>query len=236
MGRTVLIVDDHAPFRRAARELLTGAGFEVVGEAEDGAGALREALRLAPEVVLLDVQLPDIDGFEVARRLAGHVGATILVSGREGSYRRRLATSPAVGFIEKGEADRRGARGTAGMSADVATGAVVLAAGLVALRPQRGRATGVLLCLTGVAWWAGSAVEALVFLHRGPLLHLLLAYPRGRPRGRSRLRAGDRRVRVRDRAGRRGAWAGAVGACRPSRRWSAGCRPAGSSGVPRPRS
>ncbi len=105
MRRTVLIVDDHPPFRNAVRELLTGEGYVVVGEAGDGAGAVAEALRLSPEVVLLDVQLPDIDGFEVARRLAaaGHAGATVLVSGRAGGYRRRIADSPAVGFIPKGD-------------------------------------------------------------------------------------------------------------------------------------
>jgi DNA-binding NarL/FixJ family response regulator len=105
VGRTVLIVDDHAPFRHAAREFLTGEGYEVVGEAADGASAVTETLRLAPELVLLDVQLPDADGFDVARRLhdAGHHGATILVSGREGGYRRRIADSPALGFIAKGD-------------------------------------------------------------------------------------------------------------------------------------
>jgi DNA-binding NarL/FixJ family response regulator len=105
VGRTVLIVDDHAPFRRAARELLTAEGYEVVGEAADGTSAVSEARRLAPAIVLLDVQLPDVDGFEVARRLdaAGHAGVTILVSGRAGGYRRRVAESPAVGFILKGD-------------------------------------------------------------------------------------------------------------------------------------
>ena len=105
VGRTVLIVDDHAPFRAAARDLLAAEGYEVVGEAGDGASALSEADRLAPSIVLLDVQLPDIDGFEVARRLAaaGHAGATILVSGRAAGNRRRIAESPAVGFIPKGE-------------------------------------------------------------------------------------------------------------------------------------
>jgi CheY-like chemotaxis protein len=105
VGRTVLIVDDHAPFRRVARELLTGQGYEVVGEAVDGRSAVSEAQRLAPAIVLLDVQLPDVDGFEVARRLvaAGHTGATILVSGRAAGYGRRIAESPAVGFISKGE-------------------------------------------------------------------------------------------------------------------------------------
>jgi len=105
MGRTVLIVDDHEPFRRAARELLTAEGYEVVGEAGDGASAVSEARRLAPAIVLLDVQLPDVDGFEVARRLAaaGHAGATILVSGRAAGYGGRITESPALGFILKGE-------------------------------------------------------------------------------------------------------------------------------------
>jgi DNA-binding NarL/FixJ family response regulator len=105
MGRTVLIVDDHEPFRRAARDLLTVEGYEVVGEAGDGASGISEALRLAPAIVVLDIQLPDVDGFEVARRLAaaGHAGATILVSGRAAGDRRRISESPAVGFILKGE-------------------------------------------------------------------------------------------------------------------------------------
>src|SRR5215467_6670629 len=64
-ARRVLVVDDHPGFRRCARALLTSEGFEVVGEAEDGASALA----LARELVLLDIQLPDIDGFEVAERL-----------------------------------------------------------------------------------------------------------------------------------------------------------------------
>ena len=105
MCRTVLIVDDHAPFRRAVGELLVAAGYEVVGDATDGRTGVTEALRLEPAVVLLDVQLPDIDGFEVARQLAaaGHAGAMILVSGRSGAYRRRVAESPALGFIPKDE-------------------------------------------------------------------------------------------------------------------------------------
>jgi DNA-binding NarL/FixJ family response regulator len=105
VGRTVLIVDDHAHFRQAARELLTGAGYDVVGEASDGGAAVAEALRLQPAIVLLDVQLPDADGFEVALRLqaAGHRGVTVLVSGRAAPRRRRVAESPVLGFIAKGE-------------------------------------------------------------------------------------------------------------------------------------
>jgi DNA-binding NarL/FixJ family response regulator len=104
MARTVLIVDDHAPFRAQARALLQLEGFEVVGEAADAQSALDAIRRLRPNVVLLDIQLPDLDGFEVARRLAqaGDPPAIVLVSSRDRSaYRRRLAESSARGFITK---------------------------------------------------------------------------------------------------------------------------------------
>ena len=106
MGETVLIVDDHAPFRALARALLQLEGFEVVGEAADAWSALDAVGRLRPSVVLLDVQLPDLDGFEVARQLAqaGDPPAIVLVSSRDRSaYRRRLAESPARGFIPKSD-------------------------------------------------------------------------------------------------------------------------------------
>ena len=64
-GPTILIVDDHPSFRASARVVLESDGFSVVGEAADGASALEECCRLRPQVVLLDVQLPDIDGFDV---------------------------------------------------------------------------------------------------------------------------------------------------------------------------
>ena len=67
---TVLIVDDHEGFRQSARALLEAEGFAVVGDAADGAAAVAEVARLRPDVVLLDVQLPDLDGFAVAGRLA----------------------------------------------------------------------------------------------------------------------------------------------------------------------
>jgi DNA-binding NarL/FixJ family response regulator len=117
----VLIVDDHAPFRSLARRLLVAGGFQVVGEAADGADALSAARDLAPDVVLLDVQLPDIDGFAVAERIAGRQGAPIivLVSSRARlDYGSRVDASRARGFIAKaelsGEALRRVISGSAG--------------------------------------------------------------------------------------------------------------------------
>ena len=102
----MLIVDDHAPFRSLARRLLVAGGFQVVGEAADGADALSAARDLAPDVVLLDVQLPDIDGFAVAERIAGRQGAPIivLVSSRARlDYGSRVDASRARGFIAKAE-------------------------------------------------------------------------------------------------------------------------------------
>ena len=66
----VLVVDDHDSYRRLVARLLRAAGFDVVGEAGTGQDAVDEATSTAPDVVLLDVLLPDFDGFEVARRLA----------------------------------------------------------------------------------------------------------------------------------------------------------------------
>jgi DNA-binding NarL/FixJ family response regulator len=106
MARTVLIVDDHAPFRAVAKALLQLEGFEVVGEAADAVSAMEAVGRLRPNVVVLDIQLPDLDGFEVARRLAQAEvpAAVVLVSSRDSSaYRRRLAESPARGFIAKSD-------------------------------------------------------------------------------------------------------------------------------------
>jgi DNA-binding NarL/FixJ family response regulator len=103
---TVLIVDDYEEFRQVARAVLEADGIQVVGEAADGRSAITEAERLRPQLVLLDVQLPDIDGFEVAAKLseASNPPAVVLTSSHAASsYRRRLAQSPARAFIPKGE-------------------------------------------------------------------------------------------------------------------------------------
>jgi DNA-binding NarL/FixJ family response regulator len=91
---TVLVVDDHAGFRRSARALLEAGGFAVVGEAGDGEEAVAAAERLRPQVVLLDVQLPGEDGFAVAGRLASAARppTVVLISGRDArTYGARLA-------------------------------------------------------------------------------------------------------------------------------------------------
>jgi len=103
---TVLIVDDHPSFRANARALLQAEGFEVVGEAEDAASALTAAAELRPDLVLLDVQLPDGDGFEIASRLSsnGHRPLVVLVSSRDRSdFGSLLDEAPVLGFIPKSE-------------------------------------------------------------------------------------------------------------------------------------
>jgi DNA-binding NarL/FixJ family response regulator len=104
--RRVLVVDDHAGFRGCASELLQAEGFDVVGEAEDGASALARAAELLPELVLLDVQLPDLDGFEVAERLLAVNPdlAIVLVSSRDrSSYGPLVEQSGARGFVAKSD-------------------------------------------------------------------------------------------------------------------------------------
>jgi DNA-binding NarL/FixJ family response regulator len=106
VARTVLIVDDHPSFRATARALLETEGFRVVGEAADGAEALAKVRELNPDVVLLDVQLPDIDGFEIAARLCanGAAPAIVLVSSRDAAdYGDLIPSCGARGFVPKAE-------------------------------------------------------------------------------------------------------------------------------------
>ena len=105
MTTSVLIVDDHPSFRATARMLLEAEGYDVVGEAPDGMSGIVAARELRPDVVLLDVNLPDIDGFDVAARLTNGNGPTVvLVSSRDGSdFGPLVARSGARGFISKSD-------------------------------------------------------------------------------------------------------------------------------------
>ena len=102
--QTVLVVDDHAGFRSRARMLLEAEGYDVIAEAGDGQTAIAKAGRLGPDIVLLDVQLPDLDGFDVAARITGGEDApmVILTSSRDWSDSPDLiARSGARGFVRK---------------------------------------------------------------------------------------------------------------------------------------
>jgi DNA-binding NarL/FixJ family response regulator len=106
MPVTVLIVDDHPSFRATARLLLESEGFDVVGEAADGTTGLRAARELQPDLVLLDVQLPDVDGFQVAAELTGGGAgpAVVLTSSRdEADFGPLVSASGARGFVPKAE-------------------------------------------------------------------------------------------------------------------------------------
>jgi DNA-binding NarL/FixJ family response regulator len=106
MRRTVLIIDDHAGFRQAARALLECDGYEVVGEAADAASGLDECRRLRPEIVLLDVGLPDASGLDLAGRLTAEANPpdVVLISSRDRSdLGPFVERTPARGFITKAE-------------------------------------------------------------------------------------------------------------------------------------
>ncbi|MGA7271433.1 MAG: response regulator transcription factor [Acidimicrobiia bacterium] len=103
---SVLIVDDHAGFRESARGLLEAEGFDVVGMAGDSDEAMAEAIRLRPDLVLLDVRLPGVDGFGTAEMLAGLNPAPVVVvtsSHPVSSYRTQLAAAPVRGFLAKSD-------------------------------------------------------------------------------------------------------------------------------------
>jgi DNA-binding NarL/FixJ family response regulator len=103
---TVLIVDDHPSFRASARTLLESEGFEVVGEAENGETAVHTARKLQPDLVLLDVQLPGMNGFAVADELRKleDPPVVILTSSRDGAdYGRCIGECGAHGFVPKAD-------------------------------------------------------------------------------------------------------------------------------------
>ena len=110
MPFSVVIVDDHPGFRARARALLGAAGYLVVGEAADGESGMRVTSDLSPDVVLLDIQLPDITGFEVARQIRDwpEPPVVILISSRDAvDYGGRIVRCGAQGFIAKADLSGR---------------------------------------------------------------------------------------------------------------------------------
>lgn len=101
---TLVLVDDHAGFRQAVRAMLTAAGWQVIGESSTGAAAPEMVMRLSPDLVLVDVVLPDTDGFAVAEDLAAaHCrSAVVLISGHDRSdFEGRVRAAPVRGFLAK---------------------------------------------------------------------------------------------------------------------------------------
>jgi DNA-binding NarL/FixJ family response regulator len=116
---TILVIDDHGGFRATVRRLLERDGWSVVGEAIDGRTGLVAAASLTPDVVLLDIGLPDLDGFAVAERLAAADDAPsiVLISSRDAeTYRERVRSSPATAFLAKHELDGAALRSLLGMA------------------------------------------------------------------------------------------------------------------------
>jgi CheY-like chemotaxis protein len=106
MACRVLVIDDNPHFRSAARQLLERHGFAVVAEAGTGIGGVAKAEEHLPDLVLLDVQLPDLDGFEVAERLArlDRPVDVVLTSSLDGTdFGGLVARSSALGFVQKAE-------------------------------------------------------------------------------------------------------------------------------------
>ncbi len=177
--RSVLIVDDNVEFRRLARRLLEHGGYDVVGEAGDAATALRDHALLQPEIVLLDVQLPDRDGFAVAEILAVDTPPPIivLISSRDrGAYRIKLARHlrPRVPAQRRTVAADLRPGGQRVNALDIGVGVGYL---LAALSLRRSPKLALLAAATGVLWFAGDLLAPLLFAHRAPLTHLLLLYP-----------------------------------------------------------
>jgi DNA-binding NarL/FixJ family response regulator len=105
VARSVLIVDDHSGFRRWARAFLGAEGYDIVGEAADGWTAVHEIARLRPDVVLLDIHLPDIDGFQVARMVRENERQSIvLISSRDAEeFGDQIRASGSRGFLAKAD-------------------------------------------------------------------------------------------------------------------------------------
>lgn len=105
MPLRVVLVDDDERFRAMARRTLESDGVDVVAEVETGGGTLDAVLRWRPDLVLIDIGLPDIDGLEVARQIGAEAAgaAVILISTRDAEYGGRVAAGLAAGYLPKDE-------------------------------------------------------------------------------------------------------------------------------------
>ena len=106
MARSVLVVDDSAPFRATARALLEARGYRVVGAVADGSAALAAVEALQPDAVLLDINLPDSDGIALARELAAlpwHPRVVLTSTNAEAATVSEVRRSGAEAFVPKNE-------------------------------------------------------------------------------------------------------------------------------------
>lgn len=103
MARTVVIVDDQEHFRQLARALLEEDGFAVIGEAGDGSAALETVRRLQPDIVLVDVRLPDRNGVDIARLIRSWRSPPVVVLTSTADYHREASACGAAGFIPKAQ-------------------------------------------------------------------------------------------------------------------------------------
>lgn len=114
----VVLVDDDERFRAMACRALVADGVEVVAEVGTGEDAYVAVTHWRPDVVLLDIRLPGIDGLEVARQLGDEVGGpvVILISTLDLAYGRRVAAGLAAGFLPKNELSREAILDIAGLA------------------------------------------------------------------------------------------------------------------------
>jgi DNA-binding NarL/FixJ family response regulator len=108
-GIHILLAEDHAVVRSSLGMLLKSHGAEIIGEAEDGSGAVTKALELHPDIILMDITLPDIDGIEATRRICAswpEAKILALTMHSEDVYLVQFLEAGGSGYVRKSAADR----------------------------------------------------------------------------------------------------------------------------------